>query len=63
MTPRPETATDWIRATENARRLSRFRHARNRIIRIRDADPAFTHDQLAELAAELLSNGTAGATR
>jgi hypothetical protein len=48
------TAAEHRQHTENARRLARLKFARARIERIRDGNPPFTDDELADLA-ELLA--------
>lgn len=48
------TADDRAAATENARRQSRFKHARERVRRISDGAPPLTGEQRGELAGILL---------
>lgn len=49
----PANAEQWRVRTEGARRQARYLASLERIRRIREAEPRFTPQQLADLAAEL----------
>lgn len=43
--------------TELARRRARFRYAMDRVVKIAGGTPAFTDEELAELAAVMVARG------
>jgi hypothetical protein len=58
----PETREEWAAHTEPARRIARFRFARDKVRKIIDGKPELTDEELLALAA-LLAEAAAARAR